>query len=225
MDSPLFIIRMVVPEEVQRQAHEFDVADKYPLEFYRESFKGTPAREIINLIDIVKHRFKSESRLQGFMFTIPTSNIEAGNRESAYKTLKRMTDKLNAQLGLAEKIKAVDAKVVAEIVLNTHFIRDISGNLRAFATQSFRCKRCNRRFRRVPLKGVCSECGGELTLTVHRGAIEKYLEDAWRLVKKYGMSDYYAQRLVLIGEEINSLFESGKSVKQSNLSFFLNKNN
>ena len=225
MDSPLFIIRMVAPEEVQRQAHEFDVADKYPLEFYRESFKGTPAREIINLIDIVKHRFKSEYRLQGFMFTIPTSNIEAGNRESAYKTLKRMSDKLNAQLGLAEKIKAVDAKVVAEIVLNTHFIRDISGNLRAFATQSFRCKRCNRRFRRVPLKGVCSECGGELTLTVHRGAIEKYLEDAWRLVKKYGMSDYYAQRLVLIGEEINSLFESGKSVKQSNLSFFLNKNN
>jgi DNA polymerase II large subunit len=225
MDSPLFIIRMVVPEEVQRQAHEFDVAGKYPLEFYRESFKGTPAREIINLVDIVKHRFKSESRLQGFMFTIPTSNIEAGNRESAYKTLKRMSDKLNAQLGLAEKIKAVDAKVVAEIVLNTHFIRDISGNLRAFATQSFRCKRCNRRFRRVPLKGVCSECGGELTLTVHRGAIEKYLENAWRLVKKYGMSDYYAQRLVLIGEEINSLFESGKGVKQSNLSFFLNKNN
>jgi len=222
MDSPLFIIRMVMPEEVQRQAHEFDVADHYPLAFYMESLKGRPAREIINLIDIIRHRFGSEARLQGLMFTTPTSNIEAGNRESIYKTLKRMTDKLNAQLGLAEKIKAVDARVVAEIVLNTHFIRDIYGNLRAFATQSFRCKRCNRRFRRVPLKGICPECGGELALTVHRGTIEKYLEDAWRLVKKYGMSEYYIQRLTLIEEEIDSLFESGKSEKQSNLSKFIN---
>ena len=219
MDSPLFIIRMVMPEEVQRQAHEFDVADKYPLAFYMESLKGRPAREIMSLIDIVKHRFNSEARLQGLMFTTPTSNIESGNRESVYKTLKRMTDKLSAQLSLAEKIKAVNAQVVAEIVLNTHFIRDIYGNLRAFATQSFRCKRCNRRFRRVPLKGVCPECGGELTLTVHRGTIEKYLEDAWRLVKKYGLSEYYIQRLTLIEEEINSLFESG--AKQSSLSKFI----
>ncbi|MEM2167328.1 MAG: hypothetical protein QXR74_03050, partial [Candidatus Bathyarchaeia archaeon] len=113
------------------------------------------------------------------------------------------------------------AHIVAEIVLNTHFIRDISGNLRAFATQSFRCKKCNKRFRRVPLKGVCLECGGELTLTVHRGTIEKYLEDAWRLVRKYGMSEYYTQRLTLIEEEINSLFEGSRGVKQSDLSKWL----
>ncbi|MEM2812490.1 MAG: DNA polymerase II large subunit, partial [Candidatus Bathyarchaeia archaeon] len=221
MDSPLFIIRAVVPEEVQRQAHEFDVDERYPLKLYMETFKRTPAREILNIVDTVKHRLNSERRLQGLRFTVPTSSIENCNRESVYKTLKRMADKLNAQLSLAEKIKAVDARIVAETVLNTHFLRDISGNLRAFATQSFRCKRCNRRFRRVPLKGVCTECGGELTLTVHRGTIEKYLEDAWRLVKKYGMSEYYAQRLTLIEEEINSLFESGKGAKQYSLSDFL----
>lgn len=73
----------------------------------------------------------------------------------------------------------------------------------------------------MPLKGVCTECGGELTLTVHRGTIEKYLEDAWRLVKKYGISEYYAQRLTLIEEEINSLFESGRGAKQYSLSDFL----
>lgn len=222
MDSPLFIIHSIIPEEVQRQAHEIDVASRYPLTFYEETFKGRSARDLMNLIDIVKHRFNTEARFQGFGFTVPTSNIEAGNRESIYKTLRRMTDKLNAQLGLAEKIKAVDARDVAEIVLNTHFIRDISGNLRAFATQSFRCKRCNKRFRRIPLKGSCPECGGELALTVHRGGIEKYLESAWHLVKKYGMSEYYAQRLILIEEEINSLFESGKGIRQSNLSRFMN---
>jgi DNA polymerase II large subunit len=223
MDSPLFIIHTIVPEEVQRQAHEIDVASKYPLAFYEETFKGSPARDVMDLIDIVKHKFNTEARFQGFGFTVPTSNIQAGNRESIYKTLRRMADKLNAQLDLAEKIKAVDAKDVAEIVLNTHFIRDISGNLRAFATQSFRCKRCNKRFRRVPLKGSCPECGGELALTVHRGGIEKYLESAWHLVRKYNMSEYYAQRLILIEEEINSLFESGKGIKQSNLSRFINE--
>ncbi|MEM2938687.1 MAG: DNA polymerase II large subunit [Candidatus Bathyarchaeia archaeon] len=222
MDSPLFIIHTIIPEEVQRQAHEIDVANRYPLAFYEETFKGDSARDSMDLIDIVKNRFNTEARFQGFGFTVPTSSIEAGNRESIYKTLRRMTDKLNAQLGLAEKIKAVDARDVAEIVLNTHFIRDISGNLRAFATQSFRCKRCNKRFRRIPLKGSCPECGGELALTVHRGGIEKYLESAWHLVKKYGMSEYYAQRLILIEEEINSLFESGKGIKQSNLSRFMN---
>ncbi len=222
MDSPIFIIHTIMPEEVQRQAHEIDVASRYPLAFYEETFKGRSARDLMDLIDIIKHRFNTEARFQGFGFTVPTSSIETGNRESIYKTLRRMTDKLNAQLGLAEKIKAVDARDVAEMVLNTHFIRDISGNLRAFATQSFRCKRCNKRFRRIPLKGSCPECGGELALTVHRGGIEKYLESAWHLVKKYGMSEYYAQRLILIEEEINSLFESGKGIKQSNLSRFMN---
>ena len=52
MDSPLFIIRTLVPEEVQRQAHEFDVSDKYPLAFYGETLRGRPARELIDLIDL-----------------------------------------------------------------------------------------------------------------------------------------------------------------------------
>jgi DNA polymerase II large subunit len=221
MDSPLFIIQAINPQEVQRQAHELDVAWKYPLVFYENTLKRIASRDIIDLIDIVKHRFGSEAQLQRFGFTAPTSNINAGNHESIYKTLRRMTDKLNAQLRLAEKIEAVDAKQVAEIVLTTHFLRDISGNLRAFTTQSFRCKKCNKRFRRIPLKGECTECGGELTLTVYRGGIEKYLEDARHLVKKYGMSRYYAQRLSLVEDEIVSLFESGEDTKQTRLSKFM----
>jgi len=221
MDSPLFIIHTINPEEVQRQAHELDVADRYPLAFYESTLRKADPREVIGLIDMVKHRLGSEAQLQGFGFTIPTSNINTGNNESVYKTLRRMTDKLKAQLRLAEQIQAVDARRVAEIVLTTHFLRDISGNLRAFTTQSFRCKKCNRRFRRVPLVGRCTECGGELTLTVYRGGIEKYLEEARHLVEKYGISDYYAQRLSLIQEEIASLFESGEGKKQTDLSKFM----
>ena len=133
-----------------------------------------------------------------------------------------MSEKLDAQLRLAEKIEAVDASEVARIVLDTHFIRDIAGNLRAFATQSFRCKRCNRRFRRIPLKGKCPQCGGEITLTVYRGGIEKYLRDARMLAERYQLPKYYIQRIALMEEEINSLFEAGKEARQTILSRFMN---
>jgi len=49
-----------------------------------------------------------------------------------------------------------------------------------------------------------------VSLTVYRGGIEKYLEAAHQLVQKYGLSEYYAQRLFLVEEEIRSLFEGNK---------------
>lgn len=220
MDAPLFIIPVVNPIEVQRQAHEVDVAAAYPMVFYEKTLQNVSPQEVRALIDIVEHRLGSEAQFQGFSYTVPVSNINMGNRESAYKKLGRMTDKLSSQLQLAEKIEAVDAKRVALIVLTTHFMRDISGNLRAFSTQGFRCKSCNKKFRRLPLKGVCLECGGPLTLTVYRGGIQKYLEAANQLIRKYELPNYYAQRLMLVQEEINSLFE-GKKPKQISLKDFI----
>ena len=220
MDAPLFIIPAVNTVEVQRQAHEVDVADTYPLVFYEKTLQNATPHEVRALIDIVEHRLGSEAQFQGFGYTIPVSDINMGNRESTYKKLGRMTDKLHSQLQLAEKIEAVDAKKVALRVLTTHFMRDISGNLRAFSTQSFRCKACNRKFRRLPLKGVCLECGGPLTLTVYRGGIQKYLAAANQLIRKYELPDYYAQRLSLVQKEIDSLFEGNKP-KQISLKDFI----
>ena len=220
MDAPLFIIPVVNPQEVQRQAHEVDVASKYPLVFYEMTKQRVAPRMVSGLIDMIEHRLNTEAQFQGFSYTTPVSNINAGNRESAYKLLKKMTDKLNSQLMLAEKIEAVDVDVVAGRVLTTHFIRDIVGNLRAFTTQSFRCKSCNKRFRRLPIRGKCPECGGTLTLTVHRGGIEKYLEAARQLVRKYGLPEYYSQRLAIVETEINMLFE-GKGPRQVSLKDFV----
>jgi len=111
---------------------------------------------------------------------------------------------------LGEKIEAVDVRRVALKVLTTHFIKDIVGNMRAFSTQAFRCKSCNKRYRRLPLRGECVVCGGHLTLTVYRGGIEKYIEAAEDLVVKYSLPKYYAQRLELIRAEVASMFDSKK---------------
>ena len=220
MDAPLLIIPVVNPQEVQRQAHEVDVATAYPWVFYEKTWEETEPRRMCELIDMIEHRLNTEAQFEGFGYTIPVSDINMGNRESMYKKLTRMIDKLNSQLALAEKIIAVDADKVAKKVLTTHFIRDIVGNLRAFATQNFRCKTCNKKFRRLPLLGKCPECGGALTFTVYRGGIEKYLNAAHQLVQKYGLPEYYAQRLSLVEEEINSLFE-GKKPKQVRLADFV----
>jgi DNA polymerase II large subunit len=122
-----------------------------------------------------------------------------------------MVDKLNMQLRLGEQLEAVDAKRVALKVINTHFMRDIAGNLRAFSTQSFRCKKCKKKFRRLPVAGKCSFCGGDLTLTVYRGNIEKYLAIAQQLVNNYGLPKYYTQRLLLVKEELSLLFDNKKA--------------
>jgi DNA polymerase II large subunit len=54
---------------------------------------------------------------------------------------------------------------------------------------------------------------------VYRGGIEKYLPAAAQLVKKYGLLEYYSQRLNMVEEEILTLFE-GKKPRQSSLTAF-----
>jgi DNA polymerase II large subunit len=216
MDAPILLIPFVNTKEVQRQAHDFDVDATYPLEFYERTLEKAEARPVSSIMDVISHRLGTEAQFEGFQYTTPVSNINLGNANSAYKEFKSMIEKLNMQLALGEQIDAVDVKRVALKVLTTHFIRDIAGNLRAFSTQGFRCKSCNKKFRRLPLKGKCPFCGGKLTLTVYRGGIEKYLVAAQQLVDTYGLPNYYTQRMDLIKEEIASMFDN-KKPKQATL--------
>ena len=216
MDAPILLIPFCNTKEVQRQAHDFDVSQTYPLEFYRKTWDKGESRPVSAFMDVISHRLGTEGQYEGFQFTTPCTNINLGNANSSYKEFKSMIEKLHMQLDLGEKIDAVDARRVALKVLNTHFMRDIAGNMRAFSTQGFRCKSCNKKFRRLPLIGKCPFCGGALTLTVYRGGIEKYLVAAQELVDKYGLPKYYTQRMDLIKEEITLMFDN-KKPKQAKL--------
>jgi DNA polymerase II large subunit len=216
MDAPILLIPFVNTREVQRQAHDFDVDATYPLEFYQKTWDKGEAKHVSSIMDVISHRLGTEAQFEGFQYTTPVTNINLGNANSAYKEFKSMIEKLNMQLELGSRIDAVDVKRVALKVLTTHFLRDIAGNLRAFSTQAFRCKSCNKKFRRLPLKGKCPYCGGKLTLTVYRGGIEKYLVAAQQLVDTYGLPKYYTQRMDLIKEEIASIFDN-KKPKQAKL--------
>jgi DNA polymerase II large subunit len=62
------------------------------------------------------------------------------------------------------------------------------------------------KYRRIPLIGVCQKCGHKLTLTVYQGGVEKYLTVARDLIQRYDLGKYNEQRLLLINDEIRSLF-------------------
>jgi DNA polymerase II large subunit len=138
---------------------------------------------------------------------------------SNYKTLKTMMDKMNAQLNLAVKIRAVDEADVAYKVIERHFLPDILGNLRAFSKQSVRCPTCNIVYRRPPLQGICANCKGKLTLTVHEKSVKKYLNISKEVAQQYNISPYARQRIKLVEKAIDSLFISDK-IKTTKLEDF-----
>ena len=82
-------------------------------------------------------------------------------QRSAYSTLNTMEEKLKMQFDTAKLINAVDADEVAAMVLTTHILPDIIGNMRSYSSQTFRCTTCGAKFRRMPL--ICAS-NTELTI-------------------------------------------------------------
>ncbi len=220
MDAPLVLTAIVDPKEVDKEVHNMDIVSQYPLAFYEATMKYANPKEVEDLIEKVGDRLAGENRFCGLMFTHDTDDISAGVKESAYKYLKTMADKVREQMNLAKKICAVDEHDVAERVINVHFLPDIIGNLRAFSRQEFRCVNCNEKYRRMPLAGKCLKCGGKLTLTVHGSSITKYLELSKHLSENYNVSEYTRQRIRLVELEIKSLFENEVKRQVSIAEFF-----
>ncbi|MDD5420438.1 MAG: DNA polymerase II large subunit, partial [Methanomicrobiaceae archaeon] len=143
MDAPLVLTSRVDPAEIDKESHNIDVCGSYPLELYLRALTYAHPKDLDDLIDRVERRLGTPAQCEGFLFTHPTSDISAGPLESTYTRLESMIEKLEAELELAKMIRAVDADDVAERVLNTHFIRDLMGNLNAFSKQKVRCTKCN----------------------------------------------------------------------------------
>jgi DNA polymerase II large subunit len=220
MDLPLILTTRIDPSEVDKEAHNLDTLSRYPLDFYEATLRHENSKELEPKMGLVSQRLGTELQYEKFGFTHDTYDISEGPKMSTYKTLKSMMDKMNAQLNLAAKIRAVDEADVAYKVIERHFLPDIIGNMRAFSKQSVRCPTCNIVYRRPPLQGVCNKCHGKLTLTVHEKSVKKYLEISKEIAQRYNISPYARQRIVLIEKSIDSLFISDK-VKTTKLTDFL----
>ncbi|MBS7628020.1 DNA polymerase II large subunit, partial [Candidatus Bathyarchaeota archaeon] len=206
MDAPLLVSPTINPKEVDSAIQDLDISRAYPPIFYERSRMREDPKKLADCIELIAHRLGKESQFGGFGYTHETSCVTLGNLQSSYKEAKSMEEKISLQLSLAEKIRAVDAKEMVELLLTSHFIPDIAGNLKTFGSQKFRCKKCNQAFRRVPLRGYCPKCHGDLAITVHRGSVEKYVNLALGLAEKYELKPYIKQRLMMMKEEIDAFF-------------------
>ncbi|MBT4823754.1 DNA polymerase II large subunit [Candidatus Woesearchaeota archaeon] len=204
MDAPLVLTITINPTEVDDQAHGLDVVWQYPLELYEAAEQYKNPWDV--KIEQITHRLGKETQYEQMGFTHPTTNINEGVLCSAYKTLPSMKEKLQGQMDIARRIKAVDETNVAEMVITKHFLKDTKGNLRKFSQQQFRCVKCNEKFRRPPLRGYCVKCGGKIIFTISEGNVTKYMQLSLNLAKEFGVSTNVQQTLELLQNRINGVF-------------------
>ena len=207
MDAPLLIQPIILPKEVQRQAHHMDITASYPAEFYELTEKKVSPADAKKYIELIKDRLGSENQYCDFGFTHDTDVLTVKQNRSSYSTLVTLTEKLDRQIEIAQKINAVNPDDVVKSVLRTHLLPDIIGNTKAYTSQRFRCKDCSAKYRRMPIKGICLSCGGPLQASVTRGSVEKYLQLGLRLSAKYDVGEYLRSRFVLASEELATLFK------------------
>ncbi|MDD3232551.1 MAG: DNA polymerase II large subunit [Candidatus Methanomethylophilus sp.] len=219
MDCPLVLTTRLDPNEIDKEAHNVDCRRFYPREFYYAAMDMQDPKTIDKQMDLIGGRIGTPQQYEGLGFTHDTHDISEGPKKSAYTTLGSMTDKMTAQLSLGIKCRAVDARDVAMKVINKHFMPDMIGNLRSFATQTVRCTKCGTKYRRVPLSGVCNNCGHSLNLTVHEASVRKYLQVSKEVCEKYDLDDYTKERIAIIEMSMNSLFNNDK-IKKCKLSDF-----
>lgn len=218
MDLPLVLTTRLDPKEIDDEVYNMDIVDMYPLEFYNAANEWKSPYDI--KIKQVAATLGKDEQYKGILYTHPVDSINAGNMVSSYKSLATIFDKVQKQMELSEKIRAVDRSDVARILIEKHFLKDIKGNLRRYSNQEFRCTSCNTKYRRIPLIGRCNKCSGKLVLTVAEGTVSKYLEPSLGLAEKYNLPVYLKQTLEILKRKVESVF-GRETTKQTGLGSFV----
>ncbi|MCI4334092.1 MAG: DNA polymerase II large subunit [Thermoplasmata archaeon] len=212
MDKPLVLTTRVDAREVDKEAHNLDVADSYPLAVFEGAAAHRSAKELESLVPTLGRWIDATGAVWDAGFTHDTSDLAGGPVRSAYREAASMPSIVEQSLLLTAQLRAVDIADAVSLVLNAHFIPDLMGNLKSFATQKFRCKACGMSYRRPPLTGRCAvtkgreSCGGELSPTVFEGAVRKYLGLSQRLARTPGVTPYLRQRIDLLENSLATLF-------------------
>jgi DNA polymerase II large subunit len=213
MDKPLVLTTRLAATEVDKEAHNVDVGSEYPVEVYRATLERRNPKEVESLVDLVGKRLGTDRSLSDYGFTHDTARADGGPVRSACRDGRAMTDLVERSMVLAAQIRAVDLAEAVTLVLNAHFLPDVMGNLKGYATQRFRCPTCGTAYRRPPIAGRCvtrrpdgSTCDHELQSTVYEGSVRKYLPLSRRLAEMDGITPYVRQRIELLSDALGTLF-------------------
>lgn len=216
-DAPLVMNVKIDAGEVDDQILDFECVNNYPIELYEKSQERLHSSSV-KIRDVKEVMREGKNPFVNLGFTHDTDNFNDGVNCSSYKTLPDMQTKLNHQMKLVEKIRSADTKDTARLVVETHFLKDIKGNLRKFSGQTFRCLECGEIIRRAPISAKCYKCSStRLLFTVNEGGIKKYMKSAINLANDYDLSPYLKQTLELTKEYIDSIFGEEEIKKEENL--------
>ncbi|MEM2351103.1 MAG: DNA polymerase II large subunit [Thermoproteota archaeon] len=213
MDTPLIIIPVLKPDEIDDQVYNMEDAKKYSLEVYSLAWQNVKPKEIEGHINLVKNNNPN------IAWTHNTTNIVDGVRKNVYSTIESIDRKLKLQLEITSVLAGVNEREFIENLLNSHLLKDISGNIRAFFTQKFRCKKCGKKFRRLLLSSKCTSCGGELSPTVYVSSVKKYLMLGKKILSRLPLDSYFLSNVELLEKELSLLItkEDSKLLAQRRL--------
>ncbi len=218
MDASLVLSTGIEPTEIDDEVHAMESDWHYSLDFYLKTLEYPEASQIKPLIKPIQKLLKEKNIHEKMGFT-HLHSFE-GPKTTSYADIDNMLEKVEKEIELMKKIKAVDVQDAVEKIINSHFVPDLIGNLHSYSKQSFRCVSCNEKFRRPPLTLNCPKCGGKILLTITKGGIIKYLEIAMQKAEQLNLTTYLQERLKLIKEEINQVFKQEEK-KQFALADFL----
>ncbi|MGB9718425.1 MAG: DNA polymerase II large subunit [Thermoproteota archaeon] len=215
MDTPLIIMPVLRPDEIDDQVYNMENMARYGKDVYLLAEQGAKPKELLG-----KMRLVGKDDLN-IAWSHGTSSIVKGVKRNVYSTLGSMEKKLKLQLEVTSLLTGIDKKDFAENLLNSHLLKDISGNIKTFHIQKFRCKKCGKKFRRLPLVSRCTSCGGELLPTVYISGVKKYLMLGKKVLASYSLDPYFSSSLELLEKELSlfltkedNVFLTQKKLKQ-----------
>ena len=222
MDTSLVLTSHLYLDQIDDEVHGMDIEGYYPLELYRAAKEFASPKEVS--LETVEDRIEVEDpqhRYLNYQFTHDTSDMNDTVMCSSYKSVPSMKEKLDLQLELGEKIRAVDQDKVGSLVIDKHFMKDIKGNLRKFGMQTFRCTNCNTKFRRPPLVGKCTNCGvPAINFTISEGSVKKYIDPSFKIINNYNIDPYIVEVLELTQLRLEGVFGKEQEQQKSLNNYF-----
>ncbi len=212
MDTVLTLTSNIDLEQVDNEVFSLDINSFFPKAFYDYAKLSKNYDHNIIKLSFLKEKLllkDDKERFNGHFFTHSTFNFNEYNNFSAYKSLESMNEKIDAEMILSNKIRAVDETEVATMIMQKHLLRDIKNNLLNFSKQSFRCANCNNIIRRVPLNAKCPFCNADsIMLTDYENSVKKYVPVCEKLIKENNVNGYVKAIFNVAEKSVKMLFKS-----------------
>ena len=82
MDAPLVMSSRIDPAEIDDEAHNVDIMDEYPREFYEATRELRDPSDVEELMTIAEETLGTDREYTEFRHTHDTADIAAGDRKS-----------------------------------------------------------------------------------------------------------------------------------------------